>query len=700
MFAANIRKEDFTQSHPSLALMTAMNHTHRNRVRCNRTQHSARTTPQHRQRAQVLKMCQLLLIVGSVTTLSGCTVFDSNDLESPESTDHARVYYVGVEPVITFDGESDVRLPVGGCLLSKAQLRVAAEATAPMKEDELDISLVDDWSATVIIRSGYFKRARDNDVVAITVTAGAQDPGTQGGDQPPPTGTGESQRTQSVSPPQEKTSREGRIEGPSTSSQSKDGDGQDAHRIHPPSVTRHFTLRKVDEFRTSVLASMVPYNDLRAFPMSSEVVEEVFGDHIDENYYAIAIRIFNRTPIDKVITSGMITAHGQLVALSPRDLKDPILVMPVQISPVQSTLAYTNVDAMRNYTGRNITFRFLSFVGALATGASEAFAFNDTWRSTVSLFTGIAIPEGQKLWPDPTSEHLANIVTFGMPDTVKVAPGASAGGVLFFAKRELHSMIGQAEFLKFTKTTALNPKHLKQAEVRLEHPPQFIASLEVNSLNVFFENAISPEELERLSQRRELFGGTQQAGAKRSVREARREASELGEDILKQLAKVADVTSKLGGLPITSDPGSPTLETLAPEKYGLHPLGETVKQLAEVGGKITDAVADLTDERTAVLEACKSVEALLGAYEVADAADEARARTSLETALAQLQVAVAKLRAGAVSPLGERIDEGRKALARLDDALPTIQSEVEGLIRHEAGQREAKRLLGSLRASS
>mgnify|MGYP000384720305 CR=1 FL=1 len=553
------------------------------------------------------------------------TGFESNQVDPLAP----RLFYVGTDSVLTFTKGRELRIPVSGYRLMAAKVTVIVEGAVPaVPLDDYEYKPGDDWNGTVLLKSPYVDELDDMDPISVTVYATPSPP----------------------VPPVQNAEESGL-------------------RKQIASVTRHFTLRETQKYRDEVVVTMAPFNDVRAFPMSSEIVEEVFGHAIDDNYYVIAIRVYNRTPHDRVITAGMITAHGRLVALGPGGIDQPILAMPVQISPVQTTLAYANVDARRDYTTRNWVFRSLAFGGALATGSAAAFEFNDTWTSAVSLFTGIFIPQGQKLWPDPTSGHLANIVTFGMPDTVKVAAGASAGGVLFFAKRELHSMVGQAEYLNLGASGGLNP------DLKVEQPPQFIAGLEVNSINVQFENTISPQDLNRLEARAQALGPGAPVRAAQQLNALRGDLdlvwNEAGFQAIDAAFGAADAIDQL----VLKDPalaGSTPL-ALTPDEYWLHPDGLLRKELnasrdrwraqrTELRSTYDDAVASLgasqraiTDEMAAGTAAAPTADTLL--RKAAVELDEIR-----DHRLAEDQLFLSD-RAGRAKDLFARIRRGYHELA-------------------------------------
>lgn len=251
-------------------------------------------------------------------------------------------------------------------------------------------------------------------------------------------------------------------------------------------ATRHFTLYTVDDYRAQVQASRVPAPDIRAFPLPEAEAEILFGPVVARNFFAVRLSVRNTTDDDKLISTGMITASGRIL-VEPKNARNcwksvPSFTIPVELTPQSLEHVYTMVDDEEVNQPRAIVFRTLEFIGALAASASSAFGGSHDLASGIGLFTGVAIPEGQRLWSDRWPGYERNVVAFSMPDLFKVPKGSVAGHkYIFFSKKKLEGIIADQNFFG-------------EFGERAEQPDLSVVEVGFNQLEVPFENVFSVAE--------------------------------------------------------------------------------------------------------------------------------------------------------------------------------------------------------------
>lgn len=251
-------------------------------------------------------------------------------------------------------------------------------------------------------------------------------------------------------------------------------------------ATRRFTLYTVDDYRTQVQASRVPAPDIRAFPLPETEAEILFGPVVARNFFAVRLSVRNTTDDDRLISTGMITANGR-VLVEPKNASNcwesvPSFTIPVELAPQSLEHVYTMVDDEEVNQSRAIVFRTLEFIGALAASASGAFGGPGDLTSGIGLFTGVAVPEGRRLWPDRWPGYERNVVAFSMPDLFKVPKGSVAGHkYIFFSKKKLEGIIADQNFFG-------------EFGERAEHPNISVAEVGFNQLEIPFENVFSVAE--------------------------------------------------------------------------------------------------------------------------------------------------------------------------------------------------------------
>lgn len=251
-------------------------------------------------------------------------------------------------------------------------------------------------------------------------------------------------------------------------------------------ATRRFTLYTTDDYRRKILSSRIEAGDINAFPLPEKEAKRLFGPVISNNFFTVRLSIRNATNEDKLVSTGMIIAHGRMIVKPHEHAKGfgKILpfTIPVEMSPQSLEQTYTMVDDADVGQPRSVVFRSLEFVGALATGITTAFFSSLTTSQALGIFTGIAIPEGRKLWTDPWPRYKRNIVAFAMPDLLKVPQGSIAGHkYIFFSKNKLDAIVSdQNLFGNFN-------------DGKIEQPNVAIAQVQFYALDIPFEKVFTVE---------------------------------------------------------------------------------------------------------------------------------------------------------------------------------------------------------------
>lgn len=206
-------------------------------------------------------------------------------------------------------------------------------------------------------------------------------------------------------------------------------------------ATRTFTLYELNDYRRQVLASRIAAHDIRAFPLPEEEAIMLFGPLIAENFFVVRMSVRNTESEAKLISTGMITASGRAI-VEPIESTLPTFTVPVTVVPSSLEQVYSILDDEEVNQPRSKVFRTLEFVGALASAATSAFVGTLDVNKGISLFTGVAMPESKKLWPDRWPGYKRNVVNYAMPDLLKVAANSvSTHKHLFFSKKDLEGVI-------------------------------------------------------------------------------------------------------------------------------------------------------------------------------------------------------------------------------------------------------------------
>ncbi len=590
--------------------------------------------------------------------------------------EYPRLHVIGNNPVVTFDKTvpTDVVIPIRGFALQSAEWTAHIVGTVPIRRDHNCVSnddplaarrfavySISDHSAELRISHEYFKKTSDLDRLAVTLSVADLTTNEElrvalmdlkvaekkQQDAIDDVGSAHAQLTAAKNSKTDKTDElqkkceicERRVEAASRSVEARRKKAETLSRKlprHQPQLERHFVLRATTEFR-SVLRESVSYDDIRAFPMSEVVARDVFGAVVAKNYLVVAVRLYNRSDMDRVVTVGMITARGQALVVPPvpsNSESPPAFNVPVAVSPARSSLVYSHVADEQTNEPRNVVFRTMKFVGAVATALVSPFDLTDDFLKGVSIFTGILIPEGEKLWPERVGGNLRNLVTFGFPDVIKVPKGASAGGVLFFPKNELHSLVTAAEYFELYKS--------RFGRFELEHPAQFVAGLEVNSMDILFENTVNPNEIDALKERLSRAAG---AADNTAITDVAQRFNDLKPELVVEAAAAAKEFAEK--FLIAAEPAS-KLRTSAETDDGT--LADNVDAarvafLSELAALETALGAEtLTKAKAAVDEAQRQASDAIGAYEVATGAGRDQAERRRASARLALEAAVAKYR--------------------------------------------------------
>lgn len=231
---------------------------------------------------------------------------------------------------------------------------------------------------------------------------------------------------------------------------------RDARVIRPPilsSATREFVFYSVEDYRNKVVSTRVPIHDISAYPLPADETAKLFGSLVADLYFVVRLSIRNTDSEDRLVSTGMIKATGRaLVNHAPEPDAErtlPTYSVPVEIVPQSREHVYTIVANGRKDETRDIVFRSLEFTGALASAYVSAFDVAADVAKALTIGTGIAIPQAQKLWPDQVPEHLSNIVNYTMPDLIKVPKKSVIGHrYLFFSKGDLQGVVSDPEYAK------------------------------------------------------------------------------------------------------------------------------------------------------------------------------------------------------------------------------------------------------------
>lgn len=206
-------------------------------------------------------------------------------------------------------------------------------------------------------------------------------------------------------------------------------------------ATRTFTLYEVEYFRRRVLSTRIGPHDIRAFPLPEADAELLFGLFVARQFFVVRLSVRNTEPEAKLISTGMITASGRAIVEPARE-GEPSFTVPITVVPSSLQQTFTILDDEESNQPRAWVFRGLEFVGALAAAVTSGFGFAPGVLKGVSLFTGVGIPEGKRFVPDRWPGYKRNVVTYGVPDLIKVPSNSVTDHrFLFFPKKDVELVI-------------------------------------------------------------------------------------------------------------------------------------------------------------------------------------------------------------------------------------------------------------------
>ncbi|HXB02031.1 MAG TPA: hypothetical protein VNV15_04335 [Opitutaceae bacterium] len=324
-----------------------------------------------------------------------------------ESDPH--IYYIGSQSILTFDkqgtpGAGTLNIPVYGSHLfstihnknntDQPQITLQITGTVPISEDDYDWDRSTDLTAQtedeqlIKILPSYVSRLHTGDRLEVEV-----------------------------------------------------GIGRSSQAYY---MRRTFTMYAVDDYR-KLLAGRVPIGDINAFPLPDEETRYLFGPTITSEYYVVELTLRNSGSQDELVNIGMISADGSAIVQpdgTDKTLKQTYTV-PIEIPPQSPLQVYAVLDGQGDKQSRSWIFRSLEFVGAL--GTAVVTSYTHTPADVVkgfTLFTGVGIPAGDKLWPDQWPRYKSNLVNFSMPELVKVPKqSTTTPKFIFFSKKNLGLLI-------------------------------------------------------------------------------------------------------------------------------------------------------------------------------------------------------------------------------------------------------------------
>jgi len=262
-------------------------------------------------------------------------------------------------------------------------------------------------------------------------------------------------------------------------------------------AVRTFALYEIEDYRRRILESRIAPHDIRAFPLPEQDAELLFGSLVAREFFVVRLSVRNTESEAKLISTGMITAYGRAIVEPVGD--EPSFTVPVMVVPSSLQQTFTILDDEEANQPRAWTFRALEFVGALTSAATSAFGFSLDVSKGVSLFTGVGIPEGKRLFPDRWPGYKRNVVIYGMPDLIKVPANAVTDHrFLFFPKKDIELVIADHNmFTGFAETLGGDRKIVEQLDRTSRYffgkniasvaPKVRVISLAFDNLDIRFE---------------------------------------------------------------------------------------------------------------------------------------------------------------------------------------------------------------------
>jgi hypothetical protein len=259
-------------------------------------------------------------------------------------------------------------------------------------------------------------------------------------------------------------------------------------------ASRTFTFYSSGKFHDDKTKFNVPIYSIAAFPVPDSEVNKLFGRNVALDFYVIRLSVRNSDQQDWLLTTGMIRASGRAM-VEPTD-GTPRFSMPVAVSPQAREHVYAVMERQEVTEVRSVAFRAMTFAGALATALANGFSWGDDAIRGIGIYTGVGVPEGQKLWPDLYPAYKRNLVNYAMAAHVKVPrTSTSTASFIFFSKRDVETLVLDSNL--FGKATEgrlewLSPSPFdKRGE---ETPNSYVISLAVDSLDIPYEIVVLPDQ--------------------------------------------------------------------------------------------------------------------------------------------------------------------------------------------------------------
>jgi hypothetical protein len=359
-----------------------------------------------------------------------------------------RIYYIGTQSMLTFEkkgkpGASDLNIPVYGNHLNPQsndeQVVLQVSGTVPIGEDEYNWVRPTGKDAQIqnqlliVINRSYLDRLQTGDRLEVVVCVSAKG-------------------------------------------------------MQPAYARRIFTLYEVDDYR-KVLEGRVPINDIDAFPLPEAEARYLFGKLIANNYFVVKLSLRNSGSEDKLVNVGMISATGSAI-VKPQDDSKPTYIVPIQIPPQSPIQVYAILDEQADFQPRSWVFRSLQFIGALGTATITSYTHIPSYVSKgVPIFTGVAIPAAEQLWPDTWPGYERNLVNFSLPELVKISKlSTTPPKYIFFSKKDLELLISDPTMFDNSSFVPFSTKAITDSK-----PPAVrVVSLAFDNLDIPFETVTTP----------------------------------------------------------------------------------------------------------------------------------------------------------------------------------------------------------------
>ena len=408
----------------------------------------------------------------------GCASDPGTHLAQCTNSNGAHIHAIGIQSILTFQQGEQLRIPIEGKGLQDNDVCMTAEitGTAPVQAEDwgfdqgLDKTNRSDLAA-LYLTPGYVKRLKSGDQITVHLFIARQSTLTNGFTTNIVTTT---------------TSTKGAV---TTTILTKPVPTTTLSNNTTAFATRTFTVYEADYYRTHVATTMVPIYDIQAFPLPFQEAKFLFGPLVANSYFVVKLSVRNTQGEDKLINSGMIVASGRAIVKADGD----IFTLPIRVVPQSASHLYTILDDQEPYQWRAQFFRGLEFAGAIASATSVAFGGSPDLVKGIALGTGVLIPESKKLWTDPWPGYKRNIVSFSMPDLLKVPKGSVSGHkYLFFPRKDIEAIISDPTL--FTSFLYLE-KHFDFGN-DLQAPPVKVISLAFDSLEIPFEQVVSAGDLD------------------------------------------------------------------------------------------------------------------------------------------------------------------------------------------------------------